>query len=173
MPFAERIITVDALCTVGDTARSIVDAHGVDHLMTVKGNAGETIGRRLGMIDRKRDATGAFDDGFAEGHCRTGPKRIRTMTPLPGTTDHPHVAQILRFGREHGKPWNAGPEVLLCVRPNPRSIRYHRLLRTGKRLTASGEAPGRPNPGSSRSTMGKSWHRIMRRWTGCTFRTRV
>ena len=39
---AGRVITVDALHTVRDTARSIVETHKADYLMTVKANAPET-----------------------------------------------------------------------------------------------------------------------------------
>ena len=39
---AGHVITVDALHTVRDTARSIVETHNADYLMTVKANAPET-----------------------------------------------------------------------------------------------------------------------------------
>ena len=39
---AGHVITVDALHTVRDTARSIVETHSTDYLMTVKANAPET-----------------------------------------------------------------------------------------------------------------------------------
>ena len=39
---AGHVITVDALHTVGDTARSIVETHNAHYLMTVKANAQET-----------------------------------------------------------------------------------------------------------------------------------
>jgi len=67
--------------------------------MTVKRNARETY-KALGTIDRERDATGAFDGEPVRGHGRTERRRIRTMTPPPGMTDHPHVARVLRVERE-------------------------------------------------------------------------
>ena len=42
VPVAGRVITVDALHTVRQTARCIVEIHKADYLMTVKANAPET-----------------------------------------------------------------------------------------------------------------------------------
>jgi len=103
VPLAGRVITVDALHTTGDTARGIVETHRADRLMTVKTNAEETFGMP-GTIDRERDATGAFDEEPVRGHGRIECRRIRTMTPPPGVTDHPHVARILRVERELARP---------------------------------------------------------------------
>ena len=43
LSLAGRVITVDALHTVGDTVCSIVESHNADYLMTVKANAPETV----------------------------------------------------------------------------------------------------------------------------------
>ena len=59
VPLTGRVITVDALHTVRDTARSIVEIHDADYLMTVKANAPETY-ETLSTINWNRDATGAF-----------------------------------------------------------------------------------------------------------------
>ena len=58
---AGRVITVDALHTVRDTARSIVESHNADYLMTVKANAPETF-ETLSTINWIRDATGSFEE---------------------------------------------------------------------------------------------------------------
>ena len=51
VPIAGHVITVDALHTVRDTARSIVESHNADYLMTVKANAPETY-ETLSTINR-------------------------------------------------------------------------------------------------------------------------
>ncbi len=53
--------SIDALHTVRDTARTIVDTHKADYLMTVKGNAPETH-ETLACINWERDATGTFKE---------------------------------------------------------------------------------------------------------------
>ena len=58
---AGHVITVNALHTVRDTARSIVEIHNADCLMTVKANAPETF-ETLCTIDWNRDVTGAFEE---------------------------------------------------------------------------------------------------------------
>ena len=100
MPLAGRAITVDALHTTKDTARSIVETHKADYLMTVKKNASETY-ETLSTIDWARDATGAFEEKpNKKAHGRIECRRIQTITPLPGTVKYPHVAQIFRIVRE-------------------------------------------------------------------------
>ena len=69
VPLAGRAITVDALHTTKDTARSIVETHKADYLMTVKKNASETY-ETLSTIDWARDATGAFEEKpNKKGNC--------------------------------------------------------------------------------------------------------
>ena len=100
VPLAGRAITVDALHTTKDTARSIVETHKADYLMTVKKNASETY-ETLSTIDWARDATGAFEEKpNKKAHGRIECRRIQTITPLPGTVKYPHVAQIFRIVRE-------------------------------------------------------------------------
>ena len=60
---AGQVITVDALHTIRDTARSIVESHNADYLMTVKANAPETY-ETLSTINWNRDATGTFEEEF-------------------------------------------------------------------------------------------------------------
>ena len=96
---AGHVITVDALHTDRDSARSIVESHNADYPMTVKANAPETY-ETLSTINWNRDATGAFEDEFNKGHGRIDCRRIQTMTPLPGTVNFPHIAQIFRIERD-------------------------------------------------------------------------
>ena len=99
VPEAGRVITVDALHTVRDTARSIVEIHNADYLMTVKANAPETY-ETLSTINWNRDATGAFEEEITKAHGRIECRRIQTLTPLRGTVNYPHLAQIFRIERE-------------------------------------------------------------------------
>ena len=99
VPEAGRVITVDALHTVRDTARSIVEIHNAGYLMTVKANAPETY-ETLSTINWNRDATGAFEEEITKAHGRIECRRIQTMTPLRGTVNYPHLAQIFRIERE-------------------------------------------------------------------------
>ena len=99
VPLARHVITVDALHTVRDTARSIVEIHNADYLMTVKANAPETF-KTLSTINWNRDATGTFEEEPTKEHRRIECRRIQTMTPLPGTVNFPHIAQIFRIERD-------------------------------------------------------------------------
>ena len=56
--------------------------------------------KTLSTINWNRDATGAFEDEFNKGHGRIDCRRIQTMTPLPGTVNFPHIAQIFRIERD-------------------------------------------------------------------------
>ena len=77
--------------------RSIVESRGADYLMTVKGNAPETFATLAG-IDWERDATGGHEEASAKA---TGAlSRIRTLTPLRGTVNYPHLKQIFRVERQ-------------------------------------------------------------------------
>ena len=98
-PVAGRVITIDALHTTRDTARTIVDTHGADYLMSVKENASETY-HTLGTIHWERDATGHFEEPISKAHGRLEQRRIEVMTPLPRLINYPHVAQIFRITRE-------------------------------------------------------------------------
>ena len=96
---AGRVITVDGLHTVRDTARSIVESHNADYLMTVKANAPETF-ETFSKIYWNRDATGAFEQEITIAHGQIERRRIQTMTPPRGTVNYPHLAQIFRIERE-------------------------------------------------------------------------
>ena len=99
VPLDGHIITVDALHTVRDTARCIVESHNADYLMTVKANAPETY-ETLSTINWNREATGVFEQEITKAHGRIEHRRIQTMTPLCGTVNYPHFAQVFRIERE-------------------------------------------------------------------------
>ncbi len=99
MPVADRVITIDALHTVRDTARAIVESHRADYLMTVKGNAPESL-ETLASIDWERDATGYFEEPCEKAHGRIERRRIRTLTPMKGMVNYPHIRQVFRIERE-------------------------------------------------------------------------
>ena len=69
VPLAGRVVTIDALHTVRDTARAIVESHGADYLMTVKGNAPETFAALAG-VDWERHATGLYEEDARKAHGR-------------------------------------------------------------------------------------------------------
>ena len=99
VPVAGRVITIDALHTTRDTARTIKETHGADYLMTVKENAPET-SKTLASIHWERDASAYFEEELAKAHARIEQRRIAVLTPLPGLVNYPHVAQIFRVTRE-------------------------------------------------------------------------
>jgi len=99
VPVAGRVITLDALHTIRETARSIVETHRADYLMMVTMHAPETF-RTLGMIDWNRNATNSFQEDAAGAHGYTERQHILTMRPLPGMVNYPHVAQFFRVERK-------------------------------------------------------------------------
>ena len=99
VPVTGRVITIDALHTTRDTARTIKETHGADYLMTVKENAPET-SKTLASIHWERDASAYFEEELAKAHARIEQRRIAVLTPLPGLVNYPHVAQIFRVTRE-------------------------------------------------------------------------
>ena len=118
---AGHVIMVDALHTVRDTARSIVESHNADYLMTVKGNAPETY-ETLSTINWNRDATEAYEEDFSKGHGRIERRRIQTMTPPRGTVNYPHLAQIFRIerDRETCKSGEKGTEITYGITSVPK-----------------------------------------------------
>ena len=118
-PVAGRVITIDALHTTRDTARTIVDTHGADYLMSVKENASETY-NTLGTINWERDATGHFEEPISKAHGRLEQRRIEVMTPpsaphqlSPRRADlphhpraHRHQAQRHRTDHLHARLWH-------------------------------------------------------------------
>ena len=93
-----RVITLDALHTVRDTARLITRRHGADYLMTVKGNAPETFAALSG-IDWERHRHGRHAEEPAKAHGRLEHREIDVATPLPRMVNYPAVRQIARVVR--------------------------------------------------------------------------
>ncbi len=98
VPLDGRVITIDALHTVRDTARAIVESHGADYLTAVKGNAPETFAALAG-IDWERHATGLYEEDSSKAHGRIEQRRIHVLTPPRGMVNHPHLKQIFRVER--------------------------------------------------------------------------
>ncbi len=59
VPLAGRVVTLDAPHTVRDTARTLVDTHGADYLLTVKANAKKTF-EALRPIDWEQPGTRCY-----------------------------------------------------------------------------------------------------------------
>ena len=93
-----RVVTLDALHTVRDTARLITLRHGADYLMTVKANAPETFAA-LSAIDWGRRRDGCHAEDPVKAHGRLEHREIDVMTPLPGMVNYPAVRQIARVVR--------------------------------------------------------------------------
>ncbi len=99
VPLHGRVITIDALHTVRNTARLIVETHAAHYLMTVKANAEKTYATLAGL-DWDQFATGCHADPEEKAHGRIERRRIQTLTPPPGTVNYPHLQQIFRIQRE-------------------------------------------------------------------------
>ena len=97
-----RVVTLDALHTVRDTARLITKRCGADHLMTVKANAPETFAILEG-IDWDRQRHGWHAEQPVKAHGRLERRTIDVMTPLRGTVNYPGIRQIARVQRYREK----------------------------------------------------------------------
>ena len=86
------MITLDALHTTRDTTVSIVEQHGADYLLTVKGNCSETFEALASMP--WEDAAGRFSEDPQKGHGRIDRRHIEVLTPLDKTLNFAHVAQV-------------------------------------------------------------------------------
>ena len=101
VPLDGHVITVDALHTTRDTARSIVESHNADYLMTVKKNTPK-IFETLSTINWNSETTGAFEEEITKAHGRIECRRIQTMTPQRRRVNFPHLAQVFRIERDRG-----------------------------------------------------------------------
>ena len=98
VPISGAVITLDALHTTRDTTVSIVEQHGADYLLTVKGNCSETFEALASMP--WEDAAGRFSEDPQKGHGRIDRRHIEVLTPLDKTLNFAHVAQVFRVRRE-------------------------------------------------------------------------
>ena len=111
-----KVITIDALHTVRNTARLITESLGADYVMTVKGNASETFALLEG-IDWEQDDTGQetqdidersgrithHEQDIDKAHGRIEQRSIDVMTPIKGMINYPGVNQIARVHRYREK----------------------------------------------------------------------
>ena len=93
-----RVITLDALTAVRNTAKLITGRCGADYVFSVKGNAPETFGI-LDGIDWERDATGRFAEDLEKARGRLEQRSISVLTPLKRLINYPGVSQIARITR--------------------------------------------------------------------------
>ena len=94
----DKVITLDALHTVRNTARLITERLGADYVMTVKENAPETFAILAG-IDWTRHGSGWYVEKPVKAHGRLEQRQIDVMTPTPGTVNYPGVRQLARVRR--------------------------------------------------------------------------
>ncbi len=97
-PVAGRLLTLDALHTTRETARLIVETHGADGMMTVKGNAPKTF-ETFESINRETTSTGHYRETPTLEHGRIEPRSIEVFTPPAKRIHDPHVQPIFRVAR--------------------------------------------------------------------------
>lgn len=93
-----RIITLDALHTTRNTARSIVETHGADYLFTVKGNSPRTY-EVLSSVNWERDAERRFAEALNKEHGRMERRSIEVMDAYRRMINYPCVKQVFRVRR--------------------------------------------------------------------------
>ncbi len=122
VPLHGRVVTIDTLHTVRNTARLIVETHAAHYLMTIKANAEKTYAT-LASLDRDQFAMGCHADPEEKAHGRIERHRIQTLTPPPGTVNYPHLQQIFRIQSERRsvKTGQASRETVYGITPVPAS----------------------------------------------------
>ena len=94
------VLTLDALHATRDTARAIVETHGADYALSVKGNCPDTFAQ-LAAMDWNADAARRHADGPAKAHGRIETRRIAVRDLLPDTlAAFPGARQAFRVVRE-------------------------------------------------------------------------
>ncbi len=94
------VLTLDALHTTRDTARSIVETRGADCVLAVKANCPDTFAQ-LAAIDWDGDGVRRHADEPAKAHGRIEARRIAARDLLPNTLGpFPGVRQAFRVVRE-------------------------------------------------------------------------
>ncbi len=97
-PVAGRLLTLDALHTTRETARLIVETHGADWMMTVKGNAPKTF-ETFESINWETTSTGRYRETPTLEHGRIEQRSIEVFTPPAKMIHDPHVKPIFRVTR--------------------------------------------------------------------------
>ena len=146
VPISGAVITLDALHTTRDTTVSIVEQHGADYLLTVKGNCST-----FALASTWEDAAGRFSEDPQKGHGRID-RRFEVLTPLDKTLNFAHVAQVFRV-RAH-RPEHRGQEHRVRLR--------HHL--TGRHLRDAAATAGL----ESRPLIESNHHRRARCEDACT-----
>ncbi len=80
VPLAGRMLTLDALHTVRNTAWTLVDTHRADYLLTVKANAKKAIAA-LRQTDWEQPGTRGYAEEPNKGHRRLEQCSIRVQSP--------------------------------------------------------------------------------------------
>ena len=93
-----QVITLDALHTTKNTAKTIVNECGADYVFTVKGNSPLTC-ERLSSVDWERDATGHFTEKIDKAHGRIEQRSIDVMDAHYRMIDYEGVRQVFRVRR--------------------------------------------------------------------------
>ncbi len=95
-----RLLTLDALHTTRDTARAIVETHGADYMLSVKGNCPDTFAQ-LAAIGWDGEGVRHHADGPVKAHGRVEARRIAARDLLPDTlAPFPQARQAFRVVRE-------------------------------------------------------------------------
>ncbi len=96
VPLAGRVVTLDALHTVRDTARTLVDTRCADYLLTVKANAKEALAA-LRQIDWEQPGTRCYAEEPSQSHGRLEQRSIRMLSPPARSVTYPHLRQNFRI----------------------------------------------------------------------------
>ena len=98
------VLTLDALHTTRDTARTIVGTHGADCVLPVKANCPDTFAQ-LAAVDWDGDDARRHADEPAKAHGRIEARRIAARDLLPKTlAPFPEARQAFRVVRERTDP---------------------------------------------------------------------
>ena len=93
------LITLDALHTTRDNERTIIETHGADYLLAVKGNCPETFAA-LTTLDWNAAAVRHHVAEPEQGHGRIDARRIDVQTLPPRTLAFDKAQQVFRVTRE-------------------------------------------------------------------------
>ena len=93
------LITLEALHTTRDNERTIIETHGADYLLAVKGNCPETFAA-LTTLDWNAAAVRHHGAEPEQGHGRIDARRIDVQTLPPRTLAFDKAQQVFRVTRE-------------------------------------------------------------------------
>ena len=93
------LVTLDALHTTYETERAIVDIHGAEYLLTVKGNCPETFAM-LSTLDWEASHVRHHHTLPEKGHGRIETRHIDALTLPERMVNFAHARQAMRVTRE-------------------------------------------------------------------------